>query len=169
MSFDEMVDRARALLFGSGIPDFESKFAKNHSSLDAQAEVWFFLYQNGVCMDCPALIDYANRTDKSAWAGQRLLRTLLGLFDQFDEPITRELRKWSAQSRLENPKRKRGRPRVYWFHNAWTDRAIAALVYETGKNLTRNKASPEDSPCDAVAAAFKKEGVHLAPSTVQSA
>ncbi len=62
MSLDEMVERARGLLFGSGIPDFESKFAKNHSPLDAQAEVWFYLYQQGVCLDCPALIDNANRT-----------------------------------------------------------------------------------------------------------
>ena len=67
---------------------------------------------------------------------------------------------------VENPKRKRGRPREYWFRNHWIVRAVAALVYETGRNPTRN-AEPKklnaESACDAVVAAFKKEGLEFDP------
>ena len=169
MSFDEMVERARGLLFGSEIPSFESKFAKNHSPLDAQAEVSFYLYQQGVCLDCPALTDNADRSDKKVWAAHRLLRTLLGLFDQNGEPIPNKLREWSAQSRLKAPQGKPGRPPENWLRNACIVHAVADLAYVTGKNPTRNEASPEESPCDAVAEAFKREGLELPEDAVPNA
>ena len=161
MSLDEMTERASSLLFGKGIPGFESKFAKNHSPLDAQAEIWFYLYQQGVCLDCPALIDNADRSDEEAWLGQHFLRTLLGLFDQNGEPIPKALREWSAQSRLKAPQGKPGRPPENWLRNRCIVHAVADLAYVTGKSPTRNDASPEGSPCDAVAKAFQAEGLSL--------
>ena len=161
MSLDEMTERASSLLFGKGIPGFESKFAKNHSPLDAQAEIWFYLYQQGVCLDCPALTEDADRSDKKVWAAHRLMRTLLGLFDQNDEPIPKALREWSAQSRLKAPQGKPGRPPENWLRNRCIVHAVADLAYVTGKSPTRNEASPEGSPCDAVVKAFQAEGLSL--------
>ena len=75
VSFDETVERAHGLLFGTEVPDSESKLRKDHSPLDAWAERLFYLYQQGWCLQCPVLTDYANRSDEKAWIGQRVLRT----------------------------------------------------------------------------------------------
>ncbi len=115
MSLDEMTELARSLLFGKRVPGFESKFAKNHSPLDVHAEVLFYQYQQGVCLDCPALIKNANGSGNETWPPQLRLRTLLGLFDQNGEPIPNELREWSTQSRLKAPLGKPGRPRKIGF------------------------------------------------------
>ena len=170
ISFDEMVELARDHLFGTGVPSFKTKFAKNHYPADALAEIRFVLYQQGMCLDCRALIDNANRSSKRAWSEQRFLRTLLGLFDQHGEPIPKELRAWSAQSRLKVPPKKDGRPRENWLRNFCIVQAVAVLAYATGKHPTRNEeSSHKESPSDAVVAAFKEEGVHLSICTVKSA
>lgn len=170
ISFDEMVELARDHLFGMGVPSFETEFAKNHYPVDALAEIRFFLYQQGMCLDCQALIDNVNRPSERAWSAQRYLRTLLGLFDQRGEPIPKGLRGWSAQSRLKLPPKKDGRPRENWLRNFCIVRIVALLAYATGKPPTRNEeSSHKESPSDAVVAAFEAEGFSLCIKTVKSA
>ena len=169
-SFDQMVRIARGLIFGTGIPGLERKIAQSPSSFEGPAEFKFHLYRQGVCLDCPALIDNADRSDEEAWLGQHSLRTLLGLFDQNGEPIPKALREWSARSRLKAVKGKRGTPRRTWLRDVYILHTVAILAYATGKTPTRNdEASLTESPCDAVLDAFEKEGVHLTLKVVLNA
>ena len=168
-SFDQMVRIARSLIFETGIPGLEQKFEQSPPSFEWSVEYKFHLYRQGACLDCPALIDNANRSDEEAWLGQHSLRTLLGLFDQNGEPIPKALREWSAQSRLKAVKGKRGNPRRTGLRDRYIIHTVAILAYVTGKSPTRNDASPEESPCDAVLTAFKKEGVHLTLKVVLNA
>ena len=161
LDFDGMVKEARYRLFGRS--DGRPLDNVNHPVFgDAltQAEVWeasfvkflFEYYRNGLCLNCTSRIEHAGCDGEPGKEGQRILRSLLGMFDRTGEPIPRELREWSAASRFqEPPPRGGGTPGQNWLRDRYIIHTVATLAYLTGRHPTRSDASEDESPCDAVA------------------
>ena len=116
-------------------------------------------YRNGFCLHCTSRIEDAGRDGEPGKEEQRILRSLLGLFDRTGEPIPRELRKWSEESRFQKPPPGgRGRPGQNWLRDRCIIHTVASLAYLTGRDATRSDASEPESPCDAVASVLRENG-----------
>ena len=98
LDFDGMVKEARYRLFGRSTRDGRPLDNVNHPVFgDAltQAEVWeasfvkflFEYYRNGLCLNCTSRIEHAGCDGEPGKEGQRILRSLLGMFDRTGEPI----------------------------------------------------------------------------------
>ena len=172
LDFDGMVKEASYRLFGTSTRDgrpLDNVNRPKFESVPLKDEVWeasfakslLHCYRYGFCLHCTSRIEEAGRDGKPGKEGQRILRSLLGLFDRTGEPIPRELRKWSEESRFQNPpKRKsRGRPGQNWLRDKCIIHTVATLAYLTDRKPTRNQKGEDGvSCCDAVAHASDENG-----------
>ena len=123
------------------------------------AEFRFEAYRNGDCLRCASLTEDAGRKGEAGKEGQRILRSLLGVFDRRGVPLPRELRPWSEISRFEKPPPgNRGSPKRTGLRNTLIIHAVAYLAYLSGRYATRDNHNSPESPCDAVARALQENG-----------
>ena len=170
LDFDRMVKLARLLLLDRSMVDGRSLHGLNGSPVDrlprdnmllikSFAEFRFEAYRNGDCLRCASLIEDAGREGEAGKEGQRILRSLLGVFDRKGVPLPRELRPWSEKSRFEKPPTgNQGSPKRTQLRNRRIIHAVAYLAYLSGRGATRDKDNPPESPCDAVARALQENG-----------
>ena len=170
LDFDRMVRLARFLLFDKSMRDGSALNSMNRPRLDrlpkdgmvlvkSYAELLFESYRDGGCLRCTSLIKDAGRDGEPGREGERILRSLLGVFDQEGERIPRELRAWSAESRLEKPPPGgQGSPKRYGLRDRRIIHTVAYLAYLTDRDPTRKDKSEAKSVCDAVALALQKNG-----------
>ena len=170
LDFDGMVKEAGYRLFGkstrAGRP-LDNVNRPEFGNVPTQTAVWeasfvkilFECYRNGSCLHCTSRIEHAGCVGETGKEGQRILRSLLGMFDLTGEPIPPELRRWSAESRFQKPPLgPRGKPGQKWLRDRSIIHTVATLAYLTGRDPTRNDSSEAESVCDAVARVLRVDG-----------
>ena len=115
LDFDGMGKEASYRLFGKSTRDGRPLDNVNRPKFDRVPlwdEVWeasfakllLECYRNGFCLHCTSRIEDAGRDGEPGKEEQRILRSLLGLFDRTGEPIPRELRAGFPRTRGDRPR-----------------------------------------------------------------